>query len=49
MTSLGYAWEQFKSKKPEDEGAGETVWFEPRRAIHLWLGRAELNRQQKSK
>ncbi|GIP35666.1 hypothetical protein [Paenibacillus sp. J2TS4] len=35
------AWEDLWSKKPVEDGAGETVWFEPRRVIHLWLGQAE--------
>ncbi|MBA9088144.1 hypothetical protein FHR92_004640 [Fontibacillus solani] len=26
-----------------EDGAGGTVWFEPGRAIHLWLGQAERN------
>jgi hypothetical protein len=32
---LGYAWERFKSKNPVDDGAGGTMWLEPRRSIHL--------------
>jgi len=41
--SFGYAWEQLGSKKPVDDGACETIRFEPRRVIHLWLGQAERN------
>lgn len=36
-------WEDLWSKKPVEDGAGGTVQFKPRRAIHLWLGQAERN------
>ncbi|BBH23272.1 hypothetical protein Back11_46170 [Paenibacillus baekrokdamisoli] len=40
-TSLGYAWEDLGSKKPVEDGADKTIWFEPRLVIPLWLGQAE--------
>lgn len=47
-TSVGYAWEQLESKKPVENGAGETIWFEPSRVIHLLLSQPKCNTNKRS-
>jgi len=40
---FGYVWEDLGDNKPVEDSADETIPFEPRRGILMWLGRVKRN------